>query len=68
LDFGPPVAFAPPVFPGVDDFHGNPLLMFFLEHDVQEMSAQFGVAAAYFRTSDSGFPSIAPRSRMFTSD
>jgi hypothetical protein len=36
-------------FPAVDDFHGNPLLMFFLEHDVQEMRAQFGVAAAYFR-------------------
>lgn len=36
-------------FPAVDNFHGNPLLMFFLEHDVQQMKAQFGLPAAYFR-------------------
>jgi len=36
-------------FPAVDDFRGNPLLMLFLEHDVQQMKAQIGVAAAYFR-------------------
>jgi hypothetical protein len=36
-------------FPAVDDFSGNPLLMLFLEHDVQEMKDQTGIAAAYFR-------------------
>jgi len=36
-------------FPAVDDFSGNPLLMLFLEHDVQEMKEQTGIAAAYFR-------------------
>ncbi len=36
-------------YPAVDDFRGNPLLMVFLEHDVDEMRAQTGVAAAYFR-------------------
>jgi hypothetical protein len=36
-------------FPAVDNFRGNPLLMIFLEHDVQEMKQQTGVAAAYFR-------------------
>jgi len=36
-------------YPAVDNFSGNPLLMIFLEHDVQEMKAQIGVAAAYFR-------------------
>ncbi|HEV2677448.1 MAG TPA: hypothetical protein VGV37_23160 [Aliidongia sp.] len=36
-------------FPAVDDFSGNPLVMVFLEHDVQEMKDQVGVAAAYFR-------------------
>jgi len=36
-------------YPAVDNFSGNPLLMIFLEHDVQEMKTQIGVAAAYFR-------------------
>lgn len=36
-------------YPAVDDFRGNPLLMVFLEHDVDEMRAQTGVAASYFR-------------------
>jgi hypothetical protein len=36
-------------YPGVDHFTGNPLLMIFLEHDVQEMRQRFGVAATYFR-------------------
>jgi hypothetical protein len=36
-------------YPAVDNFSGNPLLMMFLEHDVQEMKQQVGVAAAYFR-------------------
>jgi len=36
-------------FPAVDNFRGNPLLMLFLEHDVQEMRQQIGIAAAYFR-------------------
>lgn len=36
-------------FPAVDNFSGNPLLMVFLEHDVEEMKDQVGIAAAYFR-------------------
>jgi hypothetical protein len=36
-------------FPAVDDFSGNPLLMVFLEHDVDAMKDQIGIAAAYFR-------------------
>jgi hypothetical protein len=36
-------------YPAVDNFRGNPLLMVFLEHDVQEMKGQIGVAAAYLR-------------------
>ena len=36
-------------FPAVDNFRGNPLLMFFLERDVLQMRAQFGLPAAYFR-------------------
>ncbi len=36
-------------YPAVDNFSGNPLLMLFLEHDVQEMKQQVGVAAAYLR-------------------
>jgi hypothetical protein len=36
-------------YPAVDHFAGNPLLMVFLEHDVQEMRQQIGVAASYFR-------------------
>ncbi len=36
-------------YPAVDEFRGNPLLMVFLEHDVGEMRAQTGIAAAYFR-------------------
>ncbi len=34
----------------VMDFHGNPLLMYFLEHDVLEMRQETGIPAAYFRT------------------
>lgn len=37
-------------FPAVDQFSGNPLIMLFLEQDVQSMKAQFGLTAAYFRT------------------
>lgn len=37
-------------FPPVMDFNGNPLLMFFLEHDVNEMGAVTGGSAQYFRT------------------
>jgi hypothetical protein len=33
----------------VIDFHGNPLLMYFLEHDVLEMRQETGHPAAYFR-------------------
>jgi hypothetical protein len=33
----------------VIDFHGNPLLMYFLEHDVLEMKQDTGVPSAYFR-------------------
>jgi hypothetical protein len=36
-------------YPAVDNFTGNPVLMIFLEHDVQEMRQQIGVAATYFR-------------------
>ena len=36
-------------FPPVTGFHGNPLLMFFLEHDVIEMRQATGGAATYFR-------------------
>lgn len=36
-------------FPAVDNFHGNPLLMVFLEHDVQAMREATGIAAAYWR-------------------
>lgn len=36
-------------FPGVDDFGGNPLLMLFLENDVQTMKDTLGVSAVYFR-------------------
>jgi hypothetical protein len=36
-------------YPGVDDFVGNPLLMIFLESDVQTMKDTLGVSAAYFR-------------------
>ncbi len=36
-------------YPGVDDFSGNPLLMVFLESDVQTMQDTLGVSAAYFR-------------------
>jgi hypothetical protein len=37
-------------FPPVLGFNGNPLLMFFLEHDVMEMRDVTGGAAQYFRT------------------
>ena len=36
-------------FPPVSGFHGNPLLMFFLEHDVVEMKEATGGASTYFR-------------------
>ncbi|PKU24144.1 hypothetical protein [Telmatospirillum siberiense] len=35
--------------PPVSGFHGNPLLMFFLEHDVLEMRQETGRPATYFR-------------------
>lgn len=35
--------------PPVSGFHGNPLLMYFLEHDVIEMRQETGRPAAYFR-------------------
>jgi hypothetical protein len=37
------------LFPAVDDFRGNPLLMLFLEHDVRLMKEQIGIAAGYLR-------------------
>lgn len=36
-------------FPPAMGFHGNPLLMFFLEHDVVEMRQATGGAATFFR-------------------
>jgi hypothetical protein len=36
-------------FPQVNGFHGNPVLMYFLEHDVIEMRQATGGAATYFR-------------------
>ncbi len=36
-------------FPGVDGFSGNPMLMIFLENDVNGMKDSLGVSAAYFR-------------------
>ena len=36
-------------YPPVDNFAGNPLLMMFLEHDVETMKQQFGLSATYFR-------------------
>lgn len=36
-------------FPPLSGFHGNPVLMYFLEHDVEAMRAQTGGAATYFR-------------------
>ncbi|HUZ62827.1 MAG TPA: hypothetical protein VMU82_03845 [Acetobacteraceae bacterium] len=36
-------------YPGVDHFSGNPLIMVFLEHDVNELKDEVGIAAAYFR-------------------
>jgi hypothetical protein len=36
-------------FPPIENFRGNPLIMLFLEHDVQEMSAATGGSALYFR-------------------
>lgn len=36
-------------FPPIENFRGNPLIMLFLEHDVQEMSEATGGAALYFR-------------------
>jgi hypothetical protein len=36
-------------YPPAIDFRGNPVLMFFLERDVQEMHKLTGGAAAYFR-------------------
>jgi len=37
------------MFPAVDSFAGNPLLMLFLEHDVRLMKEATGVPAAYYR-------------------
>lgn len=36
-------------FPAVDNFHGNPLLMVFLEHDVREMRDAVGITATHCR-------------------
>ena len=36
-------------FPPLAGFQGNPVLMFFLEHDVEEMQRHLGGAASYFR-------------------
>lgn len=36
-------------FPPLMGFHGNPVLMYFLERDVEAMHAQTGGAATYFR-------------------
>ena len=36
-------------FPPVNGFHGNPVLMYFLEHDVVELHQATGGAATYFR-------------------
>jgi hypothetical protein len=36
-------------YPPLSGFHGNPLVMFFLERDVEAMRAQTGGAASYFR-------------------
>lgn len=36
-------------FPAVDNFHGNPLLMLFLEHDVREIRAATGITATHCR-------------------
>jgi hypothetical protein len=38
-------------YPPLMGFHGNPILMFFLEHDVDEMRRVTGGAATYFRNS-----------------
>jgi hypothetical protein len=37
-------------FPPMIGFRGNPVLMFFLEHDVEEMERVSGGTAGYFRT------------------
>lgn len=36
-------------YPPIENFRGNPLIMLFLEHDVQEMSETTGGSALYFR-------------------
>ena len=36
-------------FPPVSGFHGNPVLMYFLEHDVMELHQATGGASLYFR-------------------
>jgi hypothetical protein len=36
-------------FPSVEGFHGNPVIMMFLEHDVAGLSSQTGGSALYFR-------------------
>ena len=36
-------------FPPVNGFHGNPVLMYFLEHDVVELRQATGGATTYFR-------------------
>ena len=36
-------------YPGVDNFSGNPLLMMFLQNDVDGMKDSVGIASSYFR-------------------
>lgn len=36
-------------YPAVEDAHGNPLLFFFLEHDLREMARETGGRVDYFR-------------------
>jgi hypothetical protein len=36
-------------FPDVEDAHGNPLLLYFLEHDLREMQRLTGGSTTYFR-------------------
>lgn len=37
------------LFPGLDHFHGNPLLMLVLDRDVAAMKEAVGISASYFR-------------------
>jgi|BEDMetMinimDraft_2_1075160.scaffolds.fasta_scaffold01908_4 hypothetical protein len=36
-------------YPALDGYRGNPVFMVFLEHDVNEMRDETGIAAAYYR-------------------